>query len=155
MIDLSKNNIERKTEQIEYIDVYFNKEIEKQLYEIGYIKPYYFNYVVPKIYKYQDKDYRIIDSVWINEQTRQRCERRKFALLGQILFLLTKILLTIMLLALIFLFLVISDIDIFNRILMSMSLFIVLLVIWIASDNYLGVTPDPYWRLMKKEDYDN
>ena len=154
MIELNKKNIERKSKEIEYIDVYFNKEIQKQLYEIGYIKPYYFNYVVPKIYKYKNNDYRIVDSMWINEQTGKRCERRKFALLGQILFLSTKILLTIIILG-VLLVIFGGDTDIFNKISMLLCSFFGLPVIWIASDNYLGFTPDFHWRLMKKEDDDN
>ena len=108
MIELNKKNIERKSKETsmwkidlsnefkkvdkyqldnsDYKEVYFSSEVKKQLYEIGYIKPYYLFYTVPAMYVYKNQKYRIIDSMVVNEKTGQLSEQTNLTVLGKIFF---------------------------------------------------------------------
>lgn len=163
MIELNKNNIQQKNKEAlmwkkdlakkinlnlkkdtskksEYVEVYLDDTVRKQLYEIGYIKFYYLDYAIPSMYKYKDKYYNIIDSMWINPETGQKIERKELGFLSRLL-------------ATIGAFIIASifgfDILIHNKELI-ISVLIWLVVTW-TSD----LQPPKNFRATTKKDYEN
>ena len=127
----------------EYIEVYFSPKIRRQLYEIGYIKFYYLDYVVPTFYKYKGKNYKIIDSMWIDIFTGKKIKRRELAFLFQMLF-------SILPLMMIVMFILTPDVidSIILKIILIIALLFSIIIIW-------GVgKPPKCCRAMIKADYD-
>ena len=140
--DLAKKiNLQKDTsKESDYVHVYLDDTVRIQLYEIGYIKPYYFSYTIPNMYTYKDKHYIIIDSMWINPETGQKIERRELGFLSRLL-------------ATICAFIIASifgfDILIYNKEAIIFTL-IWLIVTWTSN-----LQPPKNFRVTAKEDYEN
>ena len=127
----------------DYKEVYFSSEVKKQLYEIGYIKFYYLDYVVPSVYKYKGKNYKIIDFMWIDIITGKKIKRRELAFLFQMLLSIFPLMMIVI---------VILTPNVIDNIILEIIFIIALLfsiiMIWDVGK------PPKYCRAMIKADYD-
>ncbi len=139
MKEITEENLDNE----EYIEVYFSPKIRKQLYEIGYIKFYYLDYVVPSVYKYKGKNYKIIDFMWIDIVTGKKIKRRELAFLFQMLLSIFPLMMIVI---------VILTPNVIDNIILEIIFIIALLfsiiMIWDVGK------PPKYCRAMIKADYD-
>ena len=139
-----KKTKEENLDNEDYIEVYFSTKIRRQLYEIGYIKFYYLDYVVPSVYKYKDKNYKIIDYMWVNIFTGKKIKRRELAFLFQLLF-------SMFILMMIIMFILTSDVigSIILEVILIIGLLYSIIIIWRVGK------PPKSCRAMIKADYDS